>query len=373
MHFIDLQRQYAAYRPAIDAAIQRVLSHGQYILGPEVGQLEAELARFVGCAHAIGVSDGTSALVLALRALGIGPGDEVVTVPYTFIATAEAIALVGARPVFVDIEADGYAMDPERLEAAIGPRTRAILPVSLYGQPPELERIVAIADRHGLPVIEDAAQSFGATRHGRRSGGLTTLACTSFFPAKPLGCYGDGGAVFTSDARLAERIRALRVHGSSERHHHAEIGITGRLDTIQAAVLLAKLPHFADECTARAEAGIRYDRLLARACATPRVMPGNTHVYAQYAVRIAERDAVAAVLAGRGIPTAVHYPRCVHEQPAFASLGHRRGDFPVAERVAGEILCLPMHPFIQPAEQEQVAAAIAAAVRVVPAAMTASR
>jgi UDP-2-acetamido-2-deoxy-ribo-hexuluronate aminotransferase len=362
MEFIDLKRQYAAYRPAIDAAIQRVLAHGQYILGPEVAQLEAELARFVGTGHAVGVADGTTALVLALRALGIGPGDEVITVPYTFFATAEAIAVVGATPVFVDIEPDGYAMDPAALEAAITPRTRALMPVSLYGQMPDLERISEIAARHRLPIIEDAAQSFGASRHGRRSGGVTTIACTSFFPAKPFGCYGDGGAVFTADAALAQRVRELRVHGSSQRHHHTALGCTGRLDTIQAAVLLAKLPHFEQECAARAAAGRRYDALLAGVAVTPRLLPGNTHVYAQYAVRVPERDRVAAAVAKAGIPTAVHYPVCVHQQPVFASLGYQTGAFPVAERVASEILCLPMHPFLEATEQEQVAAALITAI-----------
>jgi UDP-2-acetamido-2-deoxy-ribo-hexuluronate aminotransferase len=354
MRFIDLQSQYHRYRAEIDARLRRVLEHGQFILGPEVAELEEALARFVGVPHALTVASGTDSLEIALRALGIGPGDEVITVPFTWISTAEVIALVGARPVFVDIEPDTYNIAVDRVEAAITPRTRAILPVSLFGQMPDLVRLNALAARHGLPVIEDAAQSFGATQHGRRSGGVTTIGSTSFFPAKPLGCYGEGGALFTHDAALAERMRAIRTHGGLERNHHPWLGMNGRFDTLQAAVLLAKLPHFEWELAERARLAARYDAALAGVCVTPVVAPGNTHVYAQYTIRVPERDAVAARLRAAGIPTAVYYPRCLHEQPVFAGLGYRAGNFPVAEQASREVLSLPMHPFLSAHDQDRI-------------------
>lgn len=354
MHFVDLKSQYRRYRTEIDARLRRVLEHGQFILGPEVAELEAALAGYVGVKHALTVASGTDSLEIALRALGIGPGDEVITVPFTWISTAEVIALVGARPVFVDIEPDTYNIAVEQVEAAITPRTRALLPVSLFGQMPDYDRLNALAARHGLPVIEDAAQSFGATQRGRRSGGVTTIGSTSFFPAKPLGCYGDGGALFTSDDALAERMRAIRTHGGLERNHHPLLGMNGRFDTLQAAVLLAKLPHFEWELTQRRRLAARYDAALRDCCVTPAVAPGNTHVYAQYTVRVPERDAVAAHLRAAGIPTAVYYPRCLHEQPVFAGLGYRSGDFPVAEQAAREVLSLPLHPFLDAADQDRV-------------------
>ncbi|HYE07512.1 MAG TPA: DegT/DnrJ/EryC1/StrS family aminotransferase [Planctomycetota bacterium] len=363
MDFIDLKRQYRAYQSEIDAAMAAVLAHGQFIMGPEVAELERRLATFVGIEHAIGVASGTDALSIVLMALGIGAGDEVITVPYTFIATAEAPAHLGARPVFVDIEPRTYCMDPAKLEAAITPKTRAIVPVSLYGQMPDLEAIEAIASRHGIVVIEDAAQSFGATRRGVRSCGVTRVSCTSFFPAKPFGCYGDGGAIFTSDAAIAAAARSIRVHGSTQRHHHPRLGLTSRLDTIQAAALLAKLPHFESEVAARARLGGRYDALLAGACRTPAIAQGNSHVYAQYAVLTPERDRVAAEMQAAGVPTAIHYPVCLHQQPALAHLGYRTGDFPVAEAVARDVLCLPMHPFLTDVEQDRIVAALRAAAR----------
>ena len=363
MEFIDLQTQYLRYQPEIDARMQAVLRHGRFIMGPEIAELEAQLADRVGVRHAITVASGTDSLEIALRALGIGPGDEVITVPFTWISTAEAIGLVGARPVFVDIDADTYTMDPERLEAAVTPRTRAIIPVSLFGQMPDFDRINAIAARHRLPVLEDAAQSFGATQRGRRSGGATRLGSTSFFPAKPLGCYGDGGALFTDDGALAETMRAIRTHGGLARHHHPLLGMNGRFDTLQAAVLLAKLPHFPAELAARARIGARYTERLRGLCAAAAVGPGNTHVYAQYTIRVPDRDRVAATLAARGIPTAVYYPKCLHEQPAFAPCGYRRGDFPVAERASREVLSLPMHPFLTESDQDAVVAAVQAALR----------
>jgi UDP-2-acetamido-2-deoxy-ribo-hexuluronate aminotransferase len=358
MHFVDLKSQYRRYQAEIDTRLRRVLEHGQFILGPEVAELEAALARFVGVRHALTVASGTDSLEIALRALGIGPGDEVITVPFTWISTAEVIALVGARPVFVDIEPDTYNIAVEQVEAAITPRTRALLPVSLFGQMPDFDRINALAARHGLPVIEDAAQSFGATQRGRRSGGVTTIGSTSFFPAKPLGCYGDGGALFTNDEGLAERMRAIRTHGGLERNHHPLLGMNGRFDTLQAAVLLAKLPHFEWELSERQRLAARYNAALAGLCVTPAVAPGNIHVYAQYTIRVPDRDAVAARLKAAGIPTAVYYPKCLHEQPVFAGLGHRPGDFPVAEQAAREVLSLPLHPFLTEADQDRVVDAL---------------
>ncbi len=354
MHFIDLKTQYRRYQAEIDARLRRVLEHGQYVLGPEVGELEAALAGYVGVRHAITVASGTDSLEIALRALGIGPGDEVITVPFTWISTAEVIALVGARPVFVDIEPATYNIAVDQVEAAITPQTRALLPVSLFGQMPDYDRLNAIAARHGLPVIEDGAQSFGATQRGRRSCGVTTIGSTSFFPAKPLGCYGEGGALFTNDDGLADKMRAIRTHGGLQRHHHPLLGMNGRFDTLQAAVLLAKLPHLNDELAARERVGARYSDLLRDACDVPEIAPGNTHVYAQYTIRVPDRDVVAARLKAAGIPTAVYYPKCLHEQPVFAGLGYRRGDFPVAEKAADEVLSLPMHPFLEAADQERV-------------------
>ena len=360
--FIDLPAQQDRIRPVLEEKVHRVLHHGQYILGPEIAELEAALAEYVGVKHAITVASGTDSLEIALRALGVGPGDEVITVPFTWISSAEVIGLVRAKPVFVDIEPDSFNIDATRIEAAMTPRTRAILPVSLFGQMPDFEAINAIATRHGLPVIEDAAQSFGATQQGRRSGGVTTVGSTSFFPAKPLGCYGDGGALFTDDDDLAEKMRAIRTHGGMRRHHHPLLGMNGRFDTLQAAILLAKWPHFEQEVEARSRIGARYTEQLQKVCVTPRVLPGNTHVYAQYTIRVAERERVADALKAQGIPTAVYYPKCLHEQPVFAGLGYRWGDFPEAERAAREVLSLPMHPWLTEREQDRVIAAIQTAV-----------
>lgn len=356
--FIDLQAQQDRIRPALERNLHRVLHHGQYILGPEIAELEAALAEYVGVKHCITVASGTDSLEIALRALGAGAGDEIITVPFTWISSAEVIGLVGARPVFVDIEPASFNIDVAKIEAAITPRTKAILPVSLFGQMPDYGAINAIAVRYGLPVIEDAAQSFGATQHGRRSGGVTTIGSTSFFPAKPLGCYGDGGALFTADDELAEKIRAIRTHGGIRRHHHPLLGMNGRFDTVQAAVLLAKLPHFQREAEARSQIGARYTELLEDYRVTPRVMPGNTHVYAQYTIRVAEREQVAEALKTWDIPTAVYYPKCLHEQPVFAGLGYRWGDFPEAERASREVLSLPMHPGLTEREQERIVAVL---------------
>jgi UDP-2-acetamido-2-deoxy-ribo-hexuluronate aminotransferase len=358
MQFIDLKTQYQQHRAAIDGAIARVLEHGQFIMGPEIELLERELAAYVGVKHAITVASGTDSLEIALRALDIGPGDEVITVPFTWISSCEVIGLVGATPVFVDIDPVTYNLDCAKLERAISGRTKAILPVSLFGQMPDYEAINRLAAPRGITVIEDAAQSFGATQRGRKSCAVTAVSSTSFFPAKPLGCYGDGGALFTGDDALNEKMRAIRTHGGIKRHHHPFLGMNGRLDTLQAAILLAKLPHFAAEVAARERIGARYSDLLRGTCVVPEVAPGNTHVYAQYTIRVANRDSLGAALKETGIPTAVYYPKCLHEQPVFAPLGYRWGDFPVSERVSREVLSLPMHPYLTDAEQDRVVDAV---------------
>jgi UDP-2-acetamido-2-deoxy-ribo-hexuluronate aminotransferase len=358
VEFIDLKEQYRRYKAETDQRVQRVIAHAQFVMGPEVAEVEEALAGYVGVRHCITVSSGTHSLEIALRALDIGPGDEVITVPFTWISTAEVIGLVGARPVFVDIEPATYNINVDLIEGAVTPRTRAILPVSLFGQMADYERINDIAARHGLTVIEDAAQSFGATRHGRRSGGVTAVGATSFFPAKPLGCYGDGGALFTNDEGLAEKLRAIRTHGGLKRHYHPMLGTNGRFDTLQAAVLLAKLPHFPWEVEERGRIGARYSEALSGHCVAPAVAAGNTHVYAQYTIRIPERDKVAERLKGLGIPTAVYYPKCLHEQPVFAKLGRGPGDMPEAEKASREVLSLPMHAFLSEADQDRVIDAI---------------
>lgn len=357
MEFIDLKRQYREYQAEIDARMRQMVESARFIMGPEITELEGLLAGYVGVKHCLTVASGTDSLEIILRALGIGPGDEVITVPFTWISTAEVILLVGARPVFVDIRAADFNIDADRIEAAITPRTKAIMPVSLFGQMPDYKRINAIAERHGIPVIEDGAQSFGATRNGRRSCGLTTVASTSFFPAKPLGCYGDGGAIFTSDDALAEKMRAIRTHGG-HRHYHPILGMNGRFDTLQAAVLLAKWPHFAWEVEQRGAIGARYTELLRGTVGVPEVMPGNTHVYAQYTIRVPDRDRLGTTLKAAGIPTAVYYPKCLHEQPVFAPLGHRPGDFPEAEQASREVISLPMHPFLAEDEQDFIIQAL---------------
>lgn len=357
MDFIDLKTQYRQLKPEIDRRIQAVLDHGAYVMGPEVAELEAALAAFTGSRHCITVSSGTDALLIAMMALGIAPGDEVITTPFSFIATAESIALLGARPVFVDIEPRTYNLDPARLESVLSPRTRAIMPVSLYGQCADFAAINRIAAAHGLPVIEDAAQSFGARYRGRRSCALSDIGCTSFFPSKPLGCYGDGGACFTDDDALAKRMREIRVHGQDRRYHHPVLGLNGRMDTLQCAVLLAKLPAFEDELVAREAAGERYSDLLRAASGrvvTPSITDGNRSVYAQYTVELDDREQARQALESAGIPTAVHYPIPLHLQPAFAALGYGPGSFPVAERAAARVLSLPLHPFLDPMTQQRV-------------------
>jgi UDP-2-acetamido-2-deoxy-ribo-hexuluronate aminotransferase len=359
MQFIDLKAQQALIRPELDRRIAAVLDHGQYILGPEIDEMERRLAEYVGAAHCVSVSSGTDALSIALMALGIEAGDEVITTPFSFIATAETVALLGARPVFVDVDPRTYNLDPARIEAAIGPRTRAILPVGLYGQCADMEAIGAVAAAHGLPVVEDAAQSFGATYRGRRSCALSAIGCTSFFPAKPLGCYGDGGACFTDDPALAARMREIRNHGQDRRYHHPILGLNGRMDTLQAAVILAKLPIFDAEVAARERIGARYSVLLDGAnCVTPWIAPGSTSVYAQYTLQVGDREALIKALHEKGIPTAVHYPVTLDRQPALARWQPGAIALPVAHRLADRVVSLPMHPYLDEATIEAVAAAV---------------
>ncbi|MBF0310122.1 MAG: DegT/DnrJ/EryC1/StrS family aminotransferase [Magnetococcales bacterium] len=366
MQFIDLRAQYQAYREAIDAAIREVVESAQFINGPQVKSLEQALAAYVGTEQAVGFSSGTDSLRAVLMAWGIGPGDEVVTTPFTFIATSEVIVAQGAKPVFVDVEEDTLNIDPARIEAAITPRTRAILPVSLFGQCADLHAINAIAARHGLHVMEDACQSLGATSHGQYSGSLCQAGATSFFPAKTLGCYGDGGMVFTSDAALAEKLRIIREHGQAARYRHAMVGINGRLDTLQAAILLAKLPHFEAEIASRQEVAQRYMAGLAGKVRLPNIRPYNRSVFSQFTIRVPNRDQVAERLKQAGIPTAVHYPVPLHRQPVFTDLeqdlGYGEEAFPVASQAAREVLSLPMHPFLTAAQQEEVVQAVVAAV-----------
>src|SRR5690554_5828270 len=357
MDFIDLKTQQKRIRASLDARIGAVLEHGQYILGPEIAQLEDALARYTGAAHCITCANGTDALQIALMALGIGPGDEVITPAFTYIATAEAITLTGARPVYADIDPATYTVDPASVEALVTPRTRAIMPVSLFGQCADMDALAAIADRHQLAVIEDAAQSFGATYRGRRSCNLSTVACTSSFPSKPLGCYGDGGALFTRDAQLAQRLRQIARHGQDRRYHHARLGMNSRLDTLQAAVLLAKLEIFEDEIELRQKVAAGYDSLLAEACvrASPQVAEGNTSVYAQYTIRCHERQRLRQRLDNAGIPTMVHYPLPLHRQPAVACA---KTSLPVSETVADQVLSLPMHPYLSQRQQQIIVEAL---------------
>lgn len=362
MQFIDLKSQQARIRESIDRRLAAILDHGQYILGPEVSEMEGALAEYTGVAHCVSAASGTDALLLALMALEIAPGDEVITTPFSFIATAEVIALLGATPVFVDVDPVSYNIDPQRIEAAIGARTRAIMPVSLFGLCADMEAINDIAARHGLPVIEDAAQSFGATYHGRRSCGLSTIGCTSFFPAKPLGCYGDGGACFTDDADIARRLRELRNHGQDRQYHHPRIGINGRMDGMQAAVILAKLEIFDDEVAARARIGARYSELLADAdCIAPTIPQGYGSVYAQYTLQLDSREKVRQALQDAGVPSAVYYPVTLDRQPALAERARISGGLGHAHALQEQVMSLPMHPYLDEATQAQIVAMLKAA------------
>lgn len=354
MEFCDLKSQYQRLKADIDAGIQRVLDHGQYILGPEVAELEEKLAAYTGAKHCISVANGTDALQIAQMALNIGSGDEVITPGFTYIATAETVALLGAKPVYVDVDPRTYNLDPALLEAAITPRTKAIIPVSLYGQCADFDDINAIAARHGIPVIEDAAQSFGASYRGRKSCNLSTIACASFFPSKPLGCYGDGGAIFTNDDALAKVIRQISRHGQDRRYHHIRVGVNSRLDTLQAAILLPKLAVLDEEMAQRQQVAALYKKLLGEAGihTTPYVEPHNISAWAQYTIRVQDRDAVQEKLRQAGIPTAVHYPIPLNKQPAVADAGAK---MPVGDQIAAEVMSLPMSPGLTMADQMLIA------------------
>jgi len=354
VQFIDLKAQQELIRPEIERRIQGVLDHGKYIIGPEVGELEERLADYVGVKHAIGVASGTDALLIALMALEVGQGEEVITTPFSFIATAEVIALLGAKPVFVDTDPDTYNIDATQIEGAITERTRAIMPVSLYGQPADFDEINAIAERHDLPVVEDGAQSFGATYKGKKSCALTTIGTTSFFPSKPLGGYGDSGACFTNDDQLAKRMRQIRVHGQDRRYHHPVLGVNGRMDSLQAAILLPKLDLFPEELRRRQRIGERYNEDLAECVKIPQVAADRTSVYAQYTVEVPDREAVQQRLKEAGVPAAIHYPVPLYRQPVFEHLEYEPTVTPNCEAASHRVLSLPMHPYLAEEEQAQV-------------------
>jgi UDP-2-acetamido-2-deoxy-ribo-hexuluronate aminotransferase len=356
MQFIDLKTRHQLIGDKINARIQKVMEHGQFILGPEVCEVEEKLAQYTGSKHCVTVSSGTDSLLIALMALGVGAGDEVITVPYTWISTAEVISLLGAKPVFVDIRPDTWNMDETLLEAAITDKTKAIMPVSIYGQCPDMDAINEVAKKCNLPVIEDAAQSFGATYKGKKSCNLSTIGSTSFFPSKPLGCYGDGGALFTNDDELAEKFRWIRVHGQERKHHHPILGINGRMDTIQAAFLLEVLEVFPDEAQKREKLGQSYSEGLAYldGLDTPSIGEHNTSVYAQYTILSEQREEIQQSLKEKEIPSVSYYSVPLHLQPVFENLEHKEEDFPVAEKVANECLSLPMSPYLTHDDQVRV-------------------
>jgi UDP-2-acetamido-2-deoxy-ribo-hexuluronate aminotransferase len=359
INFIDLKAQYQAYKKEIDSEVLEVFTNAQFIGGEKLNNLEENLSSYTGAKHAIGCSSGTDALLLSLMALNIGHGDEVITTPFTFIATAEVISFLGAKPIFVDIDEESYNIDVSKIKDAITDRTKAIMPVSLYGQCADMDAINDIAKEYDIPVIEDACQSFGATYHGKKSCNLSTIACTSFFPSKPLGAYGDGGAIFTDDDELARKMRMLLNHGQDQRYKHKYIGINGRLDAVQAAVLGVKLKYFDNEVKLRDEIGSRYNDLLEDAdVITPKIAEYNTSVFAQYSIRVKEREVMVAKLQKSEIPTAVHYPVPLHLQEAFEYLAYKEGDFPVSELVASQIMSLPMSPYLSEKEQDFIVDAI---------------
>lgn len=358
MQFIDLKAQYKRIEAEVLKGIKDVLEHGQYIMGPEIKVLEERLALYAGVKHVIVNASGTDALLMSLLALDIQPGDEIITTPFSFFATAEVMAMIHAKPVFVDIEPVTYNIDVNQIEQAITPNTKAIMPVSLYGQCAELEAIQEMARKHGIAVVEDAAQSFGATHHGKPSCSVADIGCTSFFPSKPLGGYGDSGACFTNDDVLAERLREIRIHGQSARYSHARIGINGRMDSIQAAILIEKLKLFAEEEKLRQNVAKRYDELLSDYVKVPAILPYNTSVYAQYTIEVEKRASFIAAMKEQGIPTAVHYPIAMHLQPALAYLAYKAGDFPNAEMASERVVSLPMHPYLTEADQVTIANAV---------------
>jgi len=345
IQFIDLKAQQDKIKKQIDERMSRVLKHGKYIMGPEVAELEERLSDFTGSRHCITVSSGTEALLISLMAIGIKPGDEVITTPFTFVATAEVIVLLGAKPVFVDIEADTCNIDTSLIEAAITERTKAIIPVSLFGQPADMDEINAIAKKHDLIVIDDAAQSFGAEYKGKKSCNLAAISCTSFFPSKPLGCYGDGGAIFTNDDDLAKACREIRVHGQSERYVHTRIGVGGRMDTLQCAIILAKMECFDEEIAARLKIGAHYNKMIDEAkIKRVRQRADRTSIFAQYTIFVEDRDFVCKKLNQQGIPTAIHYPIPINEQKAYKDMCNNKT--PIAHQTAKKVLSLPMHPYL---------------------------
>ena len=356
--FANLQLQYQKYKVDIDANIQAVLNKSNYIMGEEVHELERALEGFTGAKHAITCSSGTDALLLAMMAMDIQPDDEIITTPFTFIATAETITLMKAKPVFVDIEPDTFNIDANLIDAAITDKTKAIMPVSLYGQPADMDTIQAIADKHNLKVIIDGAQSFGSTYNDKTDSNLGDISTTSFFPAKPLGCYGDGGAVFTNNDEYAKTIKMMRVHGQNKRYHHKYIGMGGRLDTIQAAVLLAKLPHYPQELADRQQVAQRYTETLSDKLQMPVIRPNRSSAWAQYTVRVNNRDALQAKLKDNGIPTAVHYPMPLHLQECFQYLNCKQGDFPISEKASNEVMSLPMNSFLTNDQVDYVASKV---------------
>jgi dTDP-4-amino-4,6-dideoxygalactose transaminase len=357
---LDLKQQYLDLKPEIDAAIQSVLESGQFVLGREVAAFEEEFAAFCGAPYSIGLNSGTSALHLALLAAGVGPGDEVITVPFSFIATVATIGYVGARPVFVDIEPQTFNLDPARLEAAITPRTKAIMPVHLYGQPADMDPIVAIARKHNLVVIEDAAQAHGAEYRGRRAGSLADIACFSFYPGKNLGAFGEGGAVVTANPEFNRQIRLLRDWGAAKKYEHTIKGYNYRMEAMQGAILRVKLRHLERWTELRRAHAAQYGRLLSAPVAPPVEMSYARHVWCVYSVRTPRRDEVQARLLGNGVQTAIHYPIPIHLQPAWSELGYRRGDFPAAEQAAVEVLALPVYPELTEAQVATVAEALTA-------------
>ncbi len=362
INFIDLQKQYKAIESKIQARINKVLNHSGYILGPEVEECEKNLAAYTGSKHAITCSSGTDALIMALMAMDIKAGDEVITSPFTFVATAEAIVLVGATPVFVDVERDTYNIDIKKIEKAITKRTKAIMPVSLYGQTPDMDEINALARRHKLFVIEDGAQSFGAEFKGKKSCNLSDIGCTSFFPAKPLGCYGDGGAVFTNNDEWATAMKEIRVHGQSARYYHPRLGINGRLDTLQCAILIEKLARFPWEVERRVELGARYNKAFSELgnVVVPKVMKDRLHVFGQYTLVVTGREKFQALMKDKGVPTAVHYPRPLNKQPAYAKYAEGMS-FGISEELSERVVSLPMYPDMDTATQDYIISAVKAA------------
>lgn len=363
MQFINLRKQYDKLKPDINARINTVLEHGQYILGPEVKELEERLAAYVGVKHCVTVANGTDAMMIAMMALGIKPGDEVITSPFTFIANGETIKLLGAKPVFVDIDQNTYNIDVSKIATVINSKTKCIMPVSLYGQCADMDAINSIAKQYQLPVIEDGAQSFGATYHNKKSCSLSTIGCTSFFPSKPLGCYGDGGACFTDDDALANDMRQIRVHGQDKRYNHRLLGMNSRLDTLQAAILLAKLSIFDIEVKERIRIGQRYNQLLQKYVKSISVPSGHTCVYAQYTIEVAKRNDVQQYLQKMNIPTAIHYPLPLNLQPVFINNSSKTESFPVSEHAAKNVLSLPMHPYLTDQEQDFIVNHLVDAIR----------